>query len=134
MRVRLFRELLAINGEFKYLTLGLEFMEKETTYPSEKIRTTNSHLQSAQIETNRQFFDQFDEIVENAIDSDNFLREREKRITDPDDIYLEIKHREEARKAKWLSPLLVILSDWDFDDENRYDWEQADAEACCPKA
>ena len=48
-----------------------------------------------------------------------------KKIKDPDDIYLEIKDSEERRKKKGLPPRLVILPGWDLSDEERYDQEQA---------
>lgn len=125
MKLHLFQELLALNEEFDHVVHALERMEKVPTYRSEMIRWARAHVQSAQVEANRQFFDQFDAIVENdAIGAYKFLRAHKKRITDPDDIYLEIKHREEARKAKGLPPRIVILPDWDFNDEERYDKEQ----------
>jgi len=127
MKLHLFQELLALNEEFDHVVHALECMEKVPTYRSEMIRWARAHVQSAQVEANRQFFDQFDAIVENdAIGAYKFLRDHKKRITDPDDIYLEIKHREEARKAKGLPPRIVILPDWDFNDEERYDKEQAE--------
>lgn len=79
------------------------------------------------MEANRQFFDEFDAIVENdAIEAYKFLRDHRKRVTDPDDIYLEIKQREETPKAKGLPPRAVILPDWDYNDEKRYEEEQAE--------
>jgi hypothetical protein len=127
MKLRLFQELLVLNEEFDHVIRGLERMENVPTYRSEMIRWARAHVESAQVEANRQFFDQFDAIVENdATGTYKFLRQHTKRIADPDDIYLEIRHREEARKAKGLPPRLVILPDWDFNDERRYDKEQAE--------
>jgi hypothetical protein len=54
-----------------------------------------------------------------------FQREFNRKIKDPDDIYLEIKDSEERRKKKGLPPRLVILPGWDMSDEERYDEEQA---------
>jgi hypothetical protein len=125
MKLHLFQELLVLNQEFDQVIRGLERMEKVPTYRSEMIRWARAHVESAQVEANRQFFDEFDAIVENdAIDAYKFLSEHKRRITDPDDIYIEIKHREEARKQKGLPPRLVILPDWDFNDEKRYEKEQ----------
>lgn len=102
-------------------------MEQEPTYKKEMIRWAKAHVESAQVEANRQFFDEFDAIVENdAIEAYKFLRDHRKRVTDPDDVYLEIKQREEARKAKGLPPRVVILPDWDYNDEKRYEEEQAE--------
>jgi hypothetical protein len=127
MKIRLFQELLALNEEFGHVIHGLERMEQEPTYKKGMIRWAKAHVQSAQVEANRQFFDEFDTIVENdAIGADKFLRDNRKRVTDPDDIYLEIKQREEARKAKGLPPRVVILPNWDYNDEKRYEEEQAE--------
>lgn len=54
------------------------------------------------------------------------MRDHRKRVTDPDDIYMEIKLREEERKAKGLPPRVVILPDWDYNDEKRFEEEQAE--------
>jgi hypothetical protein len=52
------------------------------------IRWAKARVESAQVEANRQFFDEFDTMVENdAIGAYKFLREHKKRIADPDDIY-----------------------------------------------
>ena len=127
MKLHLFQEVLALNEEFDHVIRALERMEKVPTYRSEMIRWARAHVESAQVEANRQFFDEFDAIVENdALAAYKFLSEHKKRITDPDDIYLGIRHREEARKAKGLPPRLIILPDWDFDDEKRYEREQAE--------
>jgi hypothetical protein len=81
---------------------------------------------NARVDANREFFDNFDEIVENdAVWAYKFQREYNKKIKDPDDIYLEIKDSEERRKKKGLPPRLVILPGWDMSDEERYDEEQA---------
>jgi hypothetical protein len=89
------------------------------------IRWAKAHVESTQVEANRQFFDEFDAIVENdAPEAYKFLRDHKKRVTDPDDVYLEIRNRDEARKAKGLPPRVVILPDWDFGDEKRYEEHQ----------
>jgi hypothetical protein len=127
MKNHLFQELLALNEEFGRVIHGLERMEKEPTYKKEMIRWAKAHVESAQVEANRQFFDEFDAIVENdALEAYKFLRDHRKRVTDPDDVYLEIRQREEARKAKGLPPRVVILPDWDYNDEKRYEEEQAE--------
>jgi hypothetical protein len=78
------------------------------------------------VEVNRQFFDSFDELVEDdALWAYRFQREYNKKMKDPDDLYLEIKDSEERRKKKGLPPRLVILPGWDMSDEERYDEEQA---------
>jgi hypothetical protein len=125
MKIHLLQELFALNEEFGHVIHGLGRMEQEPTYKKEMIRWAKAHVQSAQVEANRQFFDEFDAIVENdAIEAYKFLRDHRKRVTDPDDVYLEIKQREETRKAKGLPPRVVILPDWEYNDEKRYEEEQ----------
>jgi hypothetical protein len=41
-------------------------------------------------------------------------------------VYLERKHREEARKKKGLPPRVTFLADWDSGDEQRHAQEQAE--------
>lgn len=73
------------------------------------------------MDANREFFDNFAEIVEDdAAWAFKFQREYNRKISDPDEIYLEIKDSEERRKKKGLAPRLVILP-----GEERYDEEQA---------
>jgi hypothetical protein len=126
MNTPLSQELLLLNQEFDHVIRRLKRMEQAPTYRKEIIRWARALVESAQVQANRQFFDEFDAIVANdAIGAYNFLRELKKRITDTDDIYLAIKQREAARKAKGLPARLVILPDWDFNDENRHEKEQA---------
>ncbi len=123
MNIHHLQELPALNEEFGHVIRGLERMEQEPTYTKEMIRWAKAHLESAQVEANRQFFDEFDAVVgNNALEAYKFLREHRKRVSDPD----EIKQREEARKAKELPPRVVILPDWDYNDEKRYEKEQAE--------
>jgi hypothetical protein len=125
MTLLLFKELLALNEEFSRVNRGLERMQREPVYNKEMICWAKAHAESPQVEANRQFFNEFDAIVENdATKAYKFLRDHKRRVTDPDDVYLEIRNREEARKAKGLPPRVVILPDWDFGDEKRYEEQQ----------
>jgi hypothetical protein len=102
-------------------------MEQEPTYKKERIRWAKAHVQGAQVEANRQFFDEFDAMFENnAIEAFKFLADHRKWVTDLDAIYLEIRQREQAPKAKGLPPRVVILPDWDGDDEKRCQEDQAE--------
>ena len=86
------------------------------------VRYARADVESARVEANREFFDQFDKIVEDdAVWAYKFQREYNKKIKDPDDIYLEIKDSEERRKKKGLPPRLVILPGWEVSDEERFD-------------
>jgi hypothetical protein len=126
MNLRLFQELMELNLAFEQVIRGLQRMEKVYLFHTDIVRSARAGVESARVDANREFFDNFDEIVENdAVWAYKFQREYNKKIKDPDDIYLEIKDSEERRKKKGLPPRLVILPGWDMSDEERYDEERA---------
>jgi hypothetical protein len=126
MNIRLFQELMDLNMAFEQVIHGLQRLEKVRLFNSEIIRYARADVESARVDANREFFDNFDDIVENdAVWAYKFQRDYNRKIKDPDDIYLEIKGSEERRKKKGLPPRLVILPGWDMSDEERYDEEQA---------
>jgi len=126
MNLRLFQELMDLNLAFEQVIHGLQRLEKVRLFNGEIIRYARADVESARVDANREFFDNFDDIVENdAIWAYKFQRDYNRKIKDPDDIYLEIKSSEERRKKKGLPPRLVILPAWDMSDEERYDEEQA---------
>jgi hypothetical protein len=115
-----------LNQAFEQVLRGLEGMEKVPLFHSEELRYARAEVESARVQANREFFDQFDEIVEKgAVWAYKFRRAYDQKTKDPFDFYLEIKQREEARKKKGLPPRVVLLPDWDKDDEERYDEERA---------
>jgi hypothetical protein len=126
MNLRLFQELVELNLAFEQVICGLQRMEKVRLFHSDIVRYAREDVESARVDANREFFDNFDEIVEeDAVWAYKFQREYNKKIKDPDDIYLEIKDSEERRKKKGLPPRLLTLPGWDMSDEERYDEEQA---------
>jgi hypothetical protein len=117
---------LDLNQAFENVVRGLERMEKLRLFDKEDLRYTRAEIESARADTNREFFDKFDEIVEKDAEwADKFRRTYDQKTEDPFDLYLEIKEREETRRKKGLPPRVVLLPDWDKDDEQRYDEEQA---------
>ena len=125
MNLRLFQELMELNVAFEQVICGLQRMEKVRLFHSDIVRYARADVESARVDANREFFDNFDEVVEDdAVWAYKFQHEYNKKIKDPDEIYLEIKDSEERRKKKGLPPRLVILPGWDMSDEERYDEEQ----------
>jgi hypothetical protein len=115
-----------LNLAFEQVIRGLQRMEKVHLFHTDIVRSARADVESARVDANREFFDNFDGIVENdAVWAYKFQREYNQKIKDPDDIYLEIKDSEERRKKKGLPPRLVILPSWDMSDEERFDEEQA---------
>jgi len=126
VKLHLLQELLDLNRAFENVVYGLERMEKVGLFDKEQLRYTRAEVEVARIDADREFFDKFDEIVEkDAKWAHKFRREYDQRTKDPFDLYLEIKEREEARRQKGLPPRVVLLPDWDKDDEQLSDEVQA---------
>jgi hypothetical protein len=127
MKLALFRELLDLNRAFEEVIRGLERMEKVRHFQTDLIRYARADVETARVDANREFFDNFEALVEDdASWAYRFQREYKQKTKDPDDIYFDIKASEERRKKKGLPPRIVILPGWDMSDEERYDEEQAE--------
>ena len=126
MKLDLFRELADLNRAFEEVIRGLEPMEKVGQFQRDLIRYARADVETARVDANREFFDNFEALVEDdASWAYRFQREYKQKTKDPDDIYFDIKDSEERRKKKGLPPRIVILPNWEFNDEERYDEEQA---------
>jgi hypothetical protein len=126
MKLALFQELLDLNLAFEQVMRGLLRLERVRAFNTEQIRGARAEVETARVDTNREFFDSFDKTVEDdASWAYKFQREFKQKTKDLDDIYFDIKDSEERRKKKGLPPRLVILPGWDVSDEERYDEEQA---------
>ena len=125
MKLDLFRELVDLNRAFEDVIRGLERMEKVGHFQRDLIRYARADVETARVDANREFFDNFELVVEDdASWAYRFQREYKQKTKDPDDIYFDIKNSEERRKKKGLPPRIVILPNWEFNDEERYDEEQ----------
>lgn len=126
MKLRLLQELLELNQAFDRVLDGLARMEKDRMFQHDIIRYARAEVESARVDSNREFFEKFDQIVEDDAGwAYQFRRECDRKGKDVEDLYLEIKEREETRKKKGLPPRLTILPNWALDDEKRYDEQQA---------
>jgi hypothetical protein len=126
VKLHLLQELLDLNQAFESVVSGLQRMEKLALFDKEDLRYTRAEIESARADANREFFDKLGEIVEkDSTLAYKFCRQHEQKTKDPFDLYLEIKEREEARRKKGLPPRVVLLPDWDKDDDEGYDGEAA---------
>jgi hypothetical protein len=126
MRLQLLQDLLDLNQAFDDVILGLQRMEKVKHFRSQELRYTRAEVEGSRVEANREFFENFSNIVEgDARWAYRYRRDYDQRLTDPFDLYLEVKEREEIRRRKGLPPRVVLLPGWDKDDEERFDEEQA---------
>jgi len=126
MKLALFEQILELNQLFDRLRSGLERLESVSFFQRDLIQHARSDVEIARVYANREFFDNFEKIVEDdAKWAYRFQRDFDKKLKDRDDTYLEVKTSEERRKRKGLPPRVLILPDWDMSDEDRYDEAQA---------
>jgi hypothetical protein len=86
------------------------------------------------IYANREFFDNFENIVEDdAKWAYRFQRRFDEKLKDRDDVYLEVRDAERRRKRKGLPPRIVILPNWATSDEDRLDGQRSAGTKTQPK-
>jgi hypothetical protein len=126
MKLHLFQEIVELNQSFDRLIQGLERLKSVPFFQRDLIQHARSDVEIARVYANREFFDSFEEIVENdAKWAYRFQRAFDEKLKDRDDIYLEVRSSEERRKKKGLPPRVIILPGWDMSDEDRFDERRA---------
>ena len=126
MKLPLFQQMTELNRSFDEVTAALQRLECVPFFQRELIRHALSDVEIARVYANREFFDNFEKIIEDdARWAYKFQRTFNEKLKDRDDIYLEVKSSEERRKRKGLPARVVVLPDWDLSDEDRYDDAQA---------
>jgi len=118
MKLGLFRQIVELNQSFDHLIAGLTKLESVPFFQRDLIQHARSDVEIARVHANREFFDNFEEIVEN--DSKwayRFQRAYDAKLKDRDDIYLEIRNSEERRKRKESSscrigicPMKIVMT------------------------
>lgn len=122
MKLQLFRQIVELNHSFDELIAGLAKLESIPFFQRALIRHARSDVEIARVYANREFFDNFEKIVEDdAKWAYRFQRNFDNKFKDRDDIYLEVRDSELRRKRKGLPPRVVILPDCDWSDEDRHD-------------
>ncbi len=130
MKLLLFQQMLELNQTFDRLIAGLLKLESIPFFQRDLLRHARSDVEIARVYANREFFDNFEKIVEDdARWAYRFQHDFAEKLKDRDDIYLEVRTSEERRKHKGLPPRVVILPGWDMSDEDRYDEQQARGKA-----
>jgi hypothetical protein len=126
MKLGLFEQIVELNQLFDRLVVRLERLESVSFFQRDLIRHARSDVEIARVYANREFFDNFEAIVENdAKWAYKFQRDFDQKLKDQDDIYLEVRDSERRRMRKGLPPRVVILPNWDMSDEDRHDQEQS---------
>lgn len=126
MKLDLFEQIVEINASFDRLMTGLENLESVPFFQRDLIRHARSDVEMARVYANREFFDNFEAIVENdAKWAYRFQRRFDEKLKDRDDIYLEVRDAEKRRTRKGLPPRVAILPNWDMSDEDRLDSQRS---------
>jgi hypothetical protein len=99
MKMQLLQELYELNQAFDGVLRGLARMERVKFFERDMLRYARAEVEAARVEANRQFFDNFAPLVEDDVAwAYKFQREFHQRCKDPEDLYLEVKEREEMRR------------------------------------
>jgi hypothetical protein len=126
MKLELFQQIVELNASFDRLMTGLEKLESVPFFQRDLIQHARSDVEIARVYANREFFDNFEAIVEDEAKwAYRFQRRFDKKLKDRDDIYLEIRDAEQRRKRKGLPPRVVIVPNWDMSDEDRLDEQRS---------
>ena len=126
MKLGLFERIVDLNKLFDRLLVSVKRLESVPFFQRDLIRHARSDVEIARVYANREFFDNFEVIVESdAKWAHKFQHDFHQTLRDRDDIYLEVRDSEERRKRKGLPPRVVILPNWDMSDEDRSDEEQS---------
>ena len=92
MKMQLFEDMLNLNQAFETILGGLENLEKVRFFNAEGLRNARADIECARIVANREFFENFEAIVEqDASWAYKFQREYNQKTKDPDDIYFDIE-------------------------------------------
>jgi len=122
VKMRIFQQLVEVNASFDRLMTALKRLEAVPFFQRDLIQHAVSDVEIARVYANREFFDNFEAIVENdAKWAYRFQRRFDEQLKDRDDNYLEVRDSEQRRKRKGLPPRVVILPNWDLSDEDRLD-------------
>jgi hypothetical protein len=125
MNVQLLQEAVELNQAFERVIEGLKRMEKVSFLQAAMVREDRAEVVLAQIDFNRLFFgDLHMDYERDEKWAADFQRACLTKRCDPEDDYIGVRQREEARKKKGLPPRVVFLPDWDMRDEQRYDETQ----------
>src|SRR5215470_9064371 len=103
MKLLLFQQMLELNQTFERLIACLVNLESVPFFQQDLVRHARSDVEIARVYANREFFDNFEKIVEDdAKWAYRFQHNFSEKLKDRDDTYLEVRSSEERRKRKGL--------------------------------
>jgi hypothetical protein len=127
MNVQLLQEVVELNQAFARVIEGLKRMENVSFLQPAMVREDRAEVVLARIDFNRLFFGDFYKDYERGGKwAADFQRACLAKRCDPEDDYIGVRQREEARKKKGLPLRVVFFPDWNMRDEQRCDETQTE--------
>jgi len=109
-KLRIYESLFLFNQSVDHLVALLRDMEKFPFAEKEELQSAIVEIEQVRCDMNADFAEHL--VDSERLDEGHFWKQRrafEKKWRDPDDVYIDVEHREEERKKQGLPPRLGIL-------------------------
>jgi hypothetical protein len=125
-KLRIYESLFLLNQGFDHVVALLRGMEKFSIADNESLLSSLAEIEEVRAGINADFVEQLGDRERN--DEGRFWKQRraiEKKWRDPDDVYLDVEHREEERKKQGLPPRVgVVPHSAVAEEEQRWEAQQ----------
>jgi hypothetical protein len=125
-KLRIYESLFLLNQGVDHVVALLHSMEKFPFAQKESLQSAVAEIEEVRCDTNADFTEHLADSERH--DEGRFWKRRrayEKKWRDPDDVYLDVEHREEERKKQGLPPRVGILPHSAVaEDEQRWEAQQ----------
>jgi hypothetical protein len=110
MKLRLYEGIFLLNQGFEQVIREMGRMKKSPTFNRQTLQGYQDNIEQLRALTNVEFTYHMQEREHH--DAFLFQKKRrvwEKKLADPDDVYVDVEHREEERRKKGLPPRVGIV-------------------------
>jgi hypothetical protein len=125
-KLRIYESLFLLNQGFDHVVALLRGMERFSIADKESMQSALAEIEEVRSGINADFVEQLGD--RERFDEGRFWKERraiEKKWRDPDDVYLDVEHREEERKKQGLpSRVGVVPHSAVAEEEQRWEAQQ----------
>lgn len=125
-KLRIYESLFLLNQGVDHVVAILRSMEKFSFANKKSLQSAQVEIEEVRADVNADFVEEMGE--RERLDQGRFWKQRrayEKRLEDPDDVYLSVARREEERKQQGLPPRIGIVPySAVADEEKRIEEEQ----------
>ena len=109
-KLRIYESLFLLNQGFDHVVAILRGMEKFSIADKESMQSALAEIEEVRASMNADFTEQLGD--RERFDEGRFWKQRraiEKKWRDPDDVYIDVEHREEERKKQGLPPRVGVV-------------------------